>query len=150
SVERVTGSFDALRQELRAALGIEGPAPGVPDPVKAARPALLWPALGLAFEPRRFVPAAVVVLAALSARWAVAWGGPLARLAGPALAAVLATVALAIGTTAAAAATHEMITEGGRLSLADGLRALKRRPALLIGAGREAGLRVLLAVMLIV
>jgi hypothetical protein len=150
SVERVTGSFDALRQELRGALGLEGPAPGVPDPGKAGRPALLWPALGLAFEPRRFVPVAAAVLVALCARWAVTWGGPLARLAGPALAAVLATVALAAGTTAAAAATHEMITEGGRLSVVDGLRALRRRPALLIGAAREAGLRVVVAVMLLV
>jgi hypothetical protein len=148
TVERATGVFDAIRQELRGALGIEGLAPGTPDPMKAARPALLWPALGLALEPGRFVPAAVVLLAALSSRWLVVGQGALAALAGPALAALAVAVAAAVATLGAAAATHEMIAEGGRLTLRESGRALARRPGLLAGAAREAGLRVVVATLL--
>jgi hypothetical protein len=51
---------------------------------------------------------------------------------------------------AAAAATHEMIADGGRLSFQGSVRALVRRPAQLIGAVRDAGIRATMAVLLAV
>src|SRR4051812_42315664 len=71
TVERAAGVFDGLRQEIREALGLDGGPGGgsVPDPARADRPALLWQALGLALEPRLFVPAAVALLAAFAVGW---------------------------------------------------------------------------------
>src|SRR5215831_1299444 len=78
SVERAAGAFDGLRAGMRVALGLDDEARGTPDPVKAARPVMLWQALGLAFEPRQFLPAAAAIWAALSSRWLAGRAGVLA------------------------------------------------------------------------
>jgi hypothetical protein len=148
TVERQIGLFDDLRQGMRATMGLESGAPGVPDPAKASDPALLWPALGLAFDPARFLPVAALLLAAMSMRWVPAVGPRLWALAGPALAAVATAVAAAVAITWVAASTHEMIADGLRVSAMDGLRALGRRRALAIGGARDAALRTALATLL--
>src|SRR5262252_3773913 len=76
SVERAAGVFDGVRQGMRLGLGLEEPGRTVPDPARAMRPAMLWPALGLAFELERFLPAAAALLLGLSSRWAVRGAGP--------------------------------------------------------------------------
>jgi len=148
SIERVRGIFDDLRHDLRGALGLEGAGPGVPDPGRAASPSLLWPALGLAFEPGRFLPAAMLLLAALSLRWLPLASLRLAGVVRPLVATLATGLAAAVAITCSAAATHEMIAEGGRLSPWECLRALGRRPVLLVGACRDTGLRVTVAALL--
>ena len=84
-VERTARAFDGAHNGLRDGLGLNTPnaTGGLPDPVRAARPALLWPALGAAWDPRLVVPAAIMGFGALSVRWLVRWlaaEGPLTRL----------------------------------------------------------------------
>src|SRR5215831_7478171 len=136
SVERAAGVFDGLRQAMRLGLGLEDVGRSVPDPARAGRPAMLWPALGLAFEPARFLPATGALLVALSSRWVVRGGGPLGGPGGAALAAVMTALAAAAATTASAVASHDMLASGARLSAWEGVRALARQPAALIGAAR--------------
>jgi hypothetical protein len=149
SVERAAGVFDGVRQAMRVSLGLDEPNREVPDPARAARPVMLWQALGLAFEPRRFVPAAVALLVALASGWTTRGAGSLAGPVGAALAAVATTVAAAAATIAAAASTHELLAGGARLSPWAGLRALARYAGALVGASREAVLRTGLGVLLV-
>jgi hypothetical protein len=146
-VERTTGTFEAARQGLRGALGLGDGASGVPDPARAARPGLLWPALGLAWDPRLAAPGALVLLAALALRWVAPGTGEVGPLIARAVGAVAVAVAVAAAAIWSASAAHEGISQGPPLSLQRALRALGRRRALLLATLRDAGLRAAGAVL---
>jgi hypothetical protein len=145
-VERTTGTFEAARHGLRGALGLGDGSSGVPDPARAAHPGLLWPALGLAWDPRLAAPGALTLLVALALRWvALRWVAPGSGALGPLIARAISAVGIAVAAAAAtiwaASAAHEGVSQSAPLNLARALRALGRRRALLLATLRDAGLR---------
>ncbi|MEA2701065.1 MAG: hypothetical protein QOI66_5336 [Myxococcales bacterium] len=155
-VERTARAFDSAHNGLRDGLGLNtaNATGGSPDPVRAARPMLLWPALGAAWDPRLAIPAAALGFGALSVRWLVRWlagGGPLTRLLEFAATLVAYALVAAIATVTSAAAIHDVITENRPLSFGTALRTLLRwRRALLGSAVRETLLFALGAVSAVI
>ncbi|HEX3698679.1 MAG TPA: hypothetical protein VH374_25145 [Polyangia bacterium] len=155
-VERTARSFDGAHNGLREGLGLNAPsgAGGLPDPARAARPALLWPALGAAWDPRLALPAAALGFGALSLRWLVRWlsgGGPLTRLLEFAAALVAYALCAALSAVTAAAAIHDVVADSRPLSFGAALRTLLRwRRSLLGAAMRESLLYALGAVSAVI
>lgn len=153
-VERRAGAFDAAHNSLRSGLGLEARGDTVPDPVRARNPALLWPALGAAWDPRLVLPAASLGLVALSLRWPVRWlvpGGPFTRLLELSVALIAFAAAAAVSTTAIAATLHKVIVDRRPLSFGASLRDLAsgRRP-LLRAAVRECLVLAVFAVFALI
>ena len=143
-VERAARAFDGAHNCLREGLGLNTPSAsgGLPDPARAARPALLWPALGAAWDPRLALPAAALAFAALSARWIIRFlvhAGSLTRLLEFAVLLIACALAAAVAAVTSAAAAHDVIVESRSLSFGAALRTMLRwRRALLASAIRES------------
>ncbi len=107
-------AFESAHEALREGVGLGHPTATTPDPGRAARPALLWPALGAALDPRLFAPASVMMFGALLLPAAITASlapSPWASLAAVLAAVVAAAGALALGSAAAAVALHQALVE---------------------------------------
>jgi len=134
-VERRAGAFDLAHNGLRNGLGLEARGDTVPDPSRARRPSLLWPALGAAWDPRLVLPVAAFNLAALSLRWPIRWllpAGPFTRLLELSVAVIALAVVAAISATSVATAMHDVVVDRRPLAFGASLRGLlaRRRPLL--------------------
>ncbi|HET6281080.1 MAG TPA: hypothetical protein VFH73_08940 [Polyangia bacterium] len=153
-VERRAGAFDSAHNGLRNGLGMETRGDTVPDPVRARRPALLWPALGAAWDLRLVLPAMMLNLVALSLRWPIRWflpAGPFTRLLELSVALIAFAVVAAISTATVANALHDVIVERRPLSFGASLRGLlaRRRP-LLRASIRESLVLAMVAVFALI
>ncbi|HVR62472.1 MAG TPA: hypothetical protein VMU50_11260 [Polyangia bacterium] len=144
-VERAARAFDGVHNSLRDGLGMGAPdaSGGLPDPARAARPALLWPALGAAWDPRLTLPSAALGFAALSTRWIVrtfaARAGSLTRLLEFVAVLIACALAAAVAAVTSAAAIHDVVVDRRPLSFGAALRSVLRwRRALLASAIRES------------
>jgi hypothetical protein len=126
-VETHARSFHAAHGALRTGLGLDSRDDLIPDPARASRPALLWPALGAAWDPRLVILIAALGLLALEVRWPLRllMGGhrvsPLVEM----MATVIAcSVMAALAAVMAALSTHAAVVERKRPSGTEALVSL--------------------------